>query len=246
MKVLILAAGYGTRLYPLITNTPKPLLEIAGQPLVNHLVDKMAKLPGLKEIIVVTNAKFYDHFIQWGKNLKPAPAPVAVVNDGTDSPDNRLGSVGDLKFALDHHPVNDDLLILGGDNLFDASLNEFHDFARKREPHVTIGLYDIGQKEEATAFGVVAVDGEGRVTSFEEKPEKPRSSLIAMCCYYIPKTALRTVAEYLAQTKKADKAGDYIRWLSENKKVYGFKFRGKWYDIGSIESYHEAQASFSK
>ena len=88
------------------------------------------------------------------------------------------------------------------------------------------------------------IDAQGKVISFEEKPEKPKSSLVAMCFYYFPKAALGLLDEYLKKSKNTDKAGDYIRWLSEEKGVYGFKFQGKWYDIGSVESYHEAQAKF--
>ena len=245
MKILILAAGYGTRLYPLITDTPKPLLEVAGRPLIDHLLARLEGVSGIKEILVVTNDKFQAHFTAWAKKLK-APAPVTVINDGTTSPENRLGSVGDIRFVLDNFPVKDDLLVLGGDNLFDFSLKGYYDFARQKAPRVTIGLYDIGEKKEATQFGVVAIDGKGKVVSFEEKPQSPQSSLIAMCCYYFPQATLGYVAEYMAQTKKADKAGDYIRWLSEKKEVYGFKFQGKWYDIGSLESYQEAQTKFSR
>lgn len=246
MRVLILAAGYGTRLYPLIVDTPKPFLKIADKSLIDYLLDCVKEMEGLKEVLVVTNNKFYTHFTQWAATHAAFPAPIEIVNDGTNTPDDRLGSVGDIQFALKQCGLNEDLLVLGGDNLFDYSLAPGVVFARKQSPHVTVGLYDIGSREDAKKFGVVAMDQTGKVTSFEEKPSEPKSSLIAMCFYYFPKETLGFVDTYLKETGKKDKAGDYIRWLSENKGVYGFQFQGKWFDIGSIEAYNEAQKNFSR
>ena len=116
MKVLILAAGYGTRLYALVKDTPKPLLEIAGKPLIEYLLDKIDHVKDLNEVLVVTNNKFYTHFVNWAKAQKGFPAPIAVINDQTNSPEDRLGSVGDMHFVLRNHKVADDLLVMGGDN----------------------------------------------------------------------------------------------------------------------------------
>jgi glucose-1-phosphate thymidylyltransferase len=244
MKILVLAAGYGTRLYSLVKDTPKPLLLIDDRPLIDYILDKFKVIDGINEIIVVTNDKFYSHFLDWADRNNAYPCPIKVVNDGTSSPDDRLGSVGDINFVIKNCNVEDDLLVIGGDNLFDYSLNEYVEFAQKKNPHVTIGVYDIKNLDEASKFGVVEVDEEGRIVSFEEKPESPKSSLIAMCFYYFPKESLGFVENYLQITHKADKAGDYIHWLTDQKGVYGFKFQGKWYDIGSVESYQKAQEKF--
>ena len=246
MKILILAAGYGTRLYAISKDTPKPLLPIVQKPLIDHLLERIRHFDQLKELIVVTNNKFEKNFQEWAEGKKDFPAPVSVVNDGTNTPEERLGSVGDIAFVLKNYKVDDDLLVMGGDNLFDYSLDDYLVFARKNTPHVSIGLYDIGNIEEATKFGVVQIDKEGKVVSFEEKPEKPKSSLVAMCFYYFPKQSLKLVEQYLKKMGKADKAGDYIKWLTEESTVYGFKFKGKWYDIGSVESYYEAQEKFKR
>jgi len=246
MRVLILAGGYGTRLYPIIVDTPKVLLQVCGRPLVDYLLDKVREFRELQEILVVTNNKFYSQMQDWAAAKKDFPFPIKIVNDGTTSPENRLGSVGDIDFVIKQCAVEDDLLVLGGDNLFDYSLAPAVEFARAKSPRATVGLYDIGSKEAAKIFGVVAMDKSGKVTSFEEKPANPKSSLIAMCFYYLPKITLGFVDEYLKATGKADKAGEYIRWLAEEKGVYGFQFRGKWYDIGSVEAYNEAQKSFGR
>jgi len=245
MKALILAAGYGTRLKEIAKDTPKPLLPVTGRPLVDYIVDRVKDLPGLTDIIVVTNDKFCGQFESWARTHKDVPGDIVVVNDGTRTPEERLGSIGDIHFVLESGIVDEDLLILGGDNLFDYSLNEYVAFARKQDPAVTIGLYDIGDISQASKFGVVSIGGNRKIISFEEKPAKPRSSLIAMCVYHLPEQSLGLINEYLKDVGKSDTAGDYIRWLREKKEVFGFTFTGTWYDIGSIEAYHEAQNHFS-
>lgn len=246
MKVLILAAGYGTRLYPLIKDTAKPLLPIAGRPLIDYLLDEVRDIPALTGVIVVTNNKFFVAFEQWAKMTKDFPAQITVVSDGTNTPEERLGAVGDIHFVLKNHPLQDDLLVIGGDNLFDYRLDDYIRFAQGKSPAVTIGLYDIGNRQEACKFGVVDLDKNGRVRSFVEKPEKPLSSLIAMCFYYFPQKSFSLLFDYMTQCTKTDKAGDYIHWLTEKSVVFGYQFKGKWYDIGSIETYQEAQEKFRK
>ena len=244
MEVLILAGGYGTRLYPLVTDTPKPLLKINDKKsLIDFTLDKVYPLEGLTRIYVVTNNKFYDNFVEWEKTLKDKPCPIKIINDGTNTPEDRLGSIGDIHFVIKNENIQDDLVVIGGDNLFDYELKDFIQFAGKSKPYVTVGLYDIKDISQATKFGVVGL-GNDTISSFEEKPKEPRSSLIAMCLYYFPREMLASVGEYLNETKKADKAGEYIQWLFQKTDVYGFTFQGQWYDIGSIESYRAAQEAF--
>lgn len=243
MKALVLAAGYGTRLYSVIKDTPKPLLEVNGKTLVNYLLDKIRDIPDLNEVIVVSNNKFYPVFEEWA-DQQDFPCPIKIVNDGTNVPEERLGSIGDIDYVLQNVAIDDDVIVLGGDNLFDYSLDEYISFSKDMHESVTIGLYDIGDLEQAKLFGVVAVDENRKITSFEEKPAQPKSTLIAMCFYYLPKKTLTLVREYLNEVEKSDTAGDYIRWLCNKNDVYGYKFSGKWYDIGSVESLKEAQEKF--
>lgn len=244
MQVLILAAGYGTRLYPLIVDTPKPLLEVNGKPIIEHVLSKLENLEDVSQAIVVTNNKFYTNFENWARQPHPYKFKLKIVNDGTNTPDDRLGSIGDIDFVLKQGVVKEDLLVVGGDNLFDFDIEKYLHLARQKKPAATIGVYDIGDNKEASKFGVVHLAKDNRINSFEEKPEHSKSSLIAMCFYYFPKESLRLVGEYLASSEKSDKAGDYIKWLCSKSGVYGFQFQGKWYDIGSIESYEQAQEAF--
>lgn len=242
MKVLVLAAGYGTRLKSIAENTPKPLLPINNKPLINFILDRIKGLGGLDEVLVVTNNKFTDIFNDWADRTDIG-CPITIVNDGTNSPEERLGSIGDIQFTIKDQKLKDDLLVVGGDNLFDYNLDKYIMFAKQKGSAV-IGLYDIGDLKEAKLYGVVGLDKTGKVNSFEEKPQEPKSTLISMCFYYFPGKTLSLVGQYLKEQGKADKAGDYIRWLYQKTDVYGFKFTGKWYDIGSIEAYYEAQEKF--
>ena len=245
MKALILAAGYGTRLYPLTQNTPKPLLPIKNKPLIDYLLDKIENVRDLSQIMVVTNSKFCPHFREWAGNHKKFHDKILIIDDGTKSNDDRLGSMGDIDFVLKNAPVKEDLLILGGDNLFDQNLEAFLDLASKKKPRVTVGVFDIKDKNEAKLFGVLGLDQNKKITSFEEKPAEPKSSLIGMCLYFLPKESLGRVADYIHASDKKDTSGDYIKWLSQKEEVYAFTFQGTWYDIGSLESYHDAQKNFS-
>lgn len=244
MKVLILAAGYGTRLYPLIKDTPKALLEINNKSLLNYIFDRIGKIDGLNEVILVTNDKFYLAFDQWAKRQIEFSQPITIVNDKTKTPEDRLGSIGDIDFVLKHTTVDDDMLVIGSDNLFDYNIDEYIQFAQEKTSSITVGLYDINDLIEASKFGVVTLGDNGKIESFEEKPAQPKSSLVAMCFYYLPKNSLGLIGKYLLESNKSDKAGDYICWLCRNSNVYGFQFTGKWYDIGSVEAYKEAQEKF--
>ncbi len=244
MNVLILAGGYGTRLQAIGEGLPKALLTIQGRPLIEYLLAKVQGLPDLKNIFLVTNNKFYTAFRGWAKEYKGYVRDLQIVNDGTNTPETRLGSVGDIHFVIHHEHVADDLLVIGSDNLFDDMLDPYVIFSRRKIPFVTIGIYDVKSLADAKRFGVLELDGDQKIIAFEEKPGQPQTTLVAMCLYYLPKKSFGFIDEYLLESNKSDTAGDYIRWLCQKSHIYGFPFCGKWYDIGSIESYRQAQAQF--
>ena len=207
-------------------------------------LDKVRNFGDLNEVLVVTNDKFYKDFQKWSETHQEVSFNISVINDHTKTNEDRLGSIGDIDFTLKEKAINEDVLIMGGDNLFDFNIEEFVNFSKHKSPHVSIGLYDIKDLNKAELFGVVVLDEENRIASFEEKPKRPKSTLIGMCLYYLPKDSLVFIGQYLSEVKKSDTAGGYIRWLREGYDVYGFQFEGKWYDIGSIASYQDAQNSF--
>jgi len=246
MKALILAAGYATRLYPLTKEYPKPLLEVKSRPLVDYILDKLCSVEAIDEILVVTNNKFFLKFKDWAKGKK-IKIKLTIVNDLTKSLEDRLGAIGDMNFVIEKKRPNDDLLVIGGDNLFNEGLEGFIEFAKVKAPSPVIGIYDLKNIKEAHKYGVIKLDKNCKVVDFKEKPKLPKSTLVAMCLYYFPKEKLGLIKKYLKDKKnKQDATGYYIDWLRKKEAIYGFTFHGAWYDIGDAKFYNKAKASFAK
>ena len=245
MKVLILAAGYAVRLKELTQDNPKPLLEVAGQRIIDRIIDKVAALKAAGHIYIITNGRFFEKFRGWLKGSSCRDR-ISIINDLTASNETRLGAIRDMEYAVRQKSIDDDLLVIAGDNLFDFDLAGFLAFAQSRPDGISVALYDIKDLNAAKRFGVVKVDGDSRITNFEEKPAVPKSTLISTGVYYFPKEKLSLIGEYLKVSDKIDAPGYYIGWLSETGRVYGYTFSEDWYDIGDIESYQRADRNYLK
>lgn len=245
MKALILAAGYAVRLYPLTQTYPKPLLKVNKKPIIDYIIDKLEEIEELDEIIVVTNSKFISVFEKWAQGLKTSK-PVSLVDDLTLTPEDRLGAIGDMAFSIKNKRIKEDLLVIGGDNLFDIDLDDFLSFAKDKKMYASIGVYDIKDRAQASKYGVIKINKTNKIIDFKEKPKNPQSTLVAMCLYYFPKTKLKLIGQYLGNKKhKSDATGFYIDWLRKTDLVYGFVFDGKWYDIGDKSFYGKAREAFT-
>ncbi len=243
LKALILAAGYATRLWPLTKNKPKPLLEIKGRPMIEHIVKHFTEISGISGIYVVTNEKFAHDFEDWASSFK-FPIPIKIINDMTTSNEDRKGAIGDMKYVIDEAKLDDDLLVIAGDNLFEYKLADFHKFFLEKKSSV-IACKDLGSKEEVKEkFGVVELGSESRIVGFQEKPAEPKTTLAATACYIFTAKDLKSVENYIEAGNKPDNAGDFVKWLSNHKPVYAFVFREKWYDIGSFESLGKAREEY--
>jgi glucose-1-phosphate thymidylyltransferase len=242
MKALILAAGYATRLYPLTINTPKPLLKLRNRPIIDYILEKIEHVGDIDRITVVSNNKFYDQFDEWLiPKLAFSPERYSLINDGSNTLEERLGAIGDINLALGKGDINDDLLIVAGDNLFNFNLNEFISFSLDRKPSHSICLYlPNSNNVDFTRFGIAQLNEFGQITNFEEKPEQPKSNLIATCIYFIPKEKLYLIPKYLNSGNHADTPGFYVSWLAKNDKVCGKIYDGTWFDLGDFDSLSEA------
>ena len=240
MKALVLAAGYATRLYPLTLDRPKALLEVGGEPMLSRLLERVEAM-GVDEIIVVTNAKFTPHFEDWARDR----AGVTIVNDGTTSNEDRLGAIGDIAFVLDHLGVDDDLVVVAGDNLFGEDISGFGAYGRDVDAPV-LAVHDVGDLSRMREYNQVEVDVDGRVVFMEEKPANARTTLAGIALYYYPRHVFPLIRQYLAEGNNPDQPGRLPEWLHSRTPVYTWPLPGGWYDIGSVETLQEADAIFSQ
>jgi glucose-1-phosphate thymidylyltransferase len=247
MKVLILAAGYATRLYPLTLNQPKPLLPVAGVPMIEHVLDNLAPMGGIDRVYVVTNAKFADHFQKWADGYRASKSKLdfTIVNDKSTDDTNKLGAIGDLHLVMTQEKIDDDLLVVAGDNLFSESLKDFGRVCREKKAPV-LAVYDVGNLQEITKYNSINIDDTGKITFFEEKPKNPTSTLTGIALYYYPKSVLPMIHQYIAEKNNPDQPGRLVQWLYQRTPVYTWRVPGIWFDIGSKESLTEANEIFGK
>ena len=248
MNILILAAGYATRLYPLTENKAKPLLDVAGKPMMEWVIDNLAPIDGIEKVYVVTNNKFAAAFQAWADEYNRTHAKLAfeIINDGSTGDADKLGAIGDLNLVISRAGLAaSDLIVVAGDNLFNQSLEGFGKFCREKNQPV-LGVYDVGSLEQAKKYGVVAVDDGGTITSFEEKPAEPKSTLIGIALYYYPASTVASVATYLAAGNNPDQPGRFVQWLYPRTPVQTWQVPGTWFDVGSKETLEEANAIFAK
>jgi len=247
MNVLILAAGYATRLYPLTLTKAKPLLEVAGKPMIEWVLDNLAPVPDVKAVYVVTNNKFAKDFQSWAEQYQQRQSKlrIKIVNDGSNDDSDKLGAIGDINLVLIREDLaNHDLLIVAGDNLFSEPLTEF--VARARGSEATLATYDVGDLEAIKKYSAITTDAEGVITSFEEKPPDPKSTLTGIALYYFARQTVPLFTTYIAAGNNPDQPGRFIQWLYQRKPVKTHQIKGTWFDIGSKETLEEANELFKQ
>ncbi|MCL2355544.1 MAG: nucleotidyltransferase family protein [Defluviitaleaceae bacterium] len=236
MKAIILAAGYATRMYPLTENTPKPLLPFRGSTVIDRIIDRINAIPGADEIFVVTNSKFYPHFCEWA--AKKNNASLHVLDDGTTSNENRRGAVGDVQFVIDEKKIDDEIVVVAGDNFFTYDLREQYDVFRKTGCDTLCGKV-MDDSEKIKAFAVALSDENGKVLDLEEKPAQPKSNLAIYATYFFRRDTVPLVKKYLDEGGNADLIGSFPQWLYRIRDVYVYKMNGECHDIGTIEMYEK-------
>ncbi len=241
MDAIILAAGYATRLYPLTENTPKPLLIVAGKPIIEHIISKLDGIAAISTVYIVTNGKFENNFKKWLNDFD-AQKPIEIICDGTNSNEDRLGALGDINHVINLKNIDGELLIVAGDNLFELSLMDVVNYFKKRNSNVIV-LHDVKDSELAKHYGIVETSGD-LVINFEEKPQSPKSTLASTGIYLFPNKTIELIKKYIAQGNNPDKTGSFIEWLHKREKVYSFVTDRKWYDIGNFEQLESANRDY--
>jgi len=239
MKVIILCAGYATRMYPLTENRSKSLLPVGDRPILDHIIEKIPL--DLEKIIVISNDRFYRDFLNWSLNYGER---VKVLNDKSKSNETRLGGIGDLWLAIEEEKIDDDILVILGDNLFDFDLKKVIDFFEKVKKDVIV-LHDVKSLEEAKKFGVISTK-DNKIISFEEKPENPKSTLVSTGIYIFSKDTVKKIKEYIDSGNSTEGPGYLIPYLMKTGDVYALPLEGEWYDIGSKETYEKINSLWGK
>jgi len=247
MKLIILAAGYATRLRDLTQNRAKPLLPVAGKPMVDHVLDNLIPIQAIDRVILVTNSKFAADFQKWADDYRARKTKLdfTIVNDGSTDDSNRLGAIGDLHLVLTREQIDDDILVVAGDNLFSEPLTEFGKFCQSKQEPV-LAVYDVGSLEDIKKYNAITFDASGRITFFEEKPKQPTSTVTGIALYYYPRKTLPLIRQYIAEGNNPDQPGRLIQWLYPRTPVYVWPVPGLWFDIGSKETLEEANLRFAK
>ncbi|MHA2063914.1 MAG: nucleotidyltransferase family protein [Candidatus Thorarchaeota archaeon] len=247
MKAVILAGGFAKRLGELGERTPKALLPVAGRPIIEHILGKISELGDeVSGIFVSTNKRFEEDFREWLSGLpeKYKELNIELVVEPVMEEGQKLGSIGALEYLIKNKGVDEDLLSVSGDNLFESGLNGLVEFHRERDTFVN-GVFNLGSIDKvAHKFGVVLIDQNSQIMDFEEKPERPKSTLISTGIYIFPKNDLSLIKQYIDEGQSPDRLGDLLVWMMKKRTLHAFTFDGRWFDIGSKETYEEAQREY--
>lgn len=243
MKCVILAAGYATRLYPLTENFPKPLLKVKDKTIMDWLVDDITVSNLVDEFIIISNHKYIKSFEKWIEEKK-CSIKITLLDDGTTSNENRKGAVADIQFAIDSLNINDDLLVIAGDNVLDFSLNKFINYFNEKKATCIMRYYE-KNIEKLKKSATVKIDEEDVVTKMIEKPENPDSNWCSPAFYIYKKEDVKKVKEALDAGCSKDAPGSFVAWLYDKSLVYAMEMHGKRYDIGTLESFEQVNKEYN-
>ena len=246
MNILILAAGYASRLYPLTLTKAKPLLPVAQKPMIEWVLDNLAPIPDIENVYVVTNNKFAADFQAWADDyVKRQPKlKFKIINDGSMNDQDKLGAIGDINLVVSREHLDaSDLVVVAGDNLFSESLEAFARFCKGKA--AVLATYDVKDLEAIKKYNSIEVDAEGVITHFEEKPAHPKTTQTGIALYYYSKETVSKFPEYIAAGNNPDQPGRFVQWLYTRTPVHTYEVPGIWFDIGSKETLEEANGIFA-
>ena len=238
MTCIILAAGYATRMYPLTLNYPKPLLEVGGKKIIDWLIEDLEKA-GVERTVVVSNHKFISQFQAWAEGREN----IIVLDDGSEDNDHRLGAVKDIEFAIEKANIDDDIVVLAGDNVLNFSLSSFIDYGRKKKTSC-IMRHEEKDKNKLRKTGVIEINEDELVLGMEEKPKEPKSNWAVPPFYYYTKEDKDLIKEGIASGCGTDAPGSFVSWLVKTRPVHAYRMIGERFDVGSIEGYEKIKKEY--
>jgi glucose-1-phosphate thymidylyltransferase len=245
MIALLLVAGYATRLYPLTINTPKPLLPVAGRAMLDYIADELDTLPDLTGICLISNHRFADKFEEWaaGRRLISPDVPITVLDDGTTDDSNKRGAIGDILFAMNTLTIDEDVVIIAGDNLFTYRLKDMYDHFMKIRKDLLIAIR-VPELHQLQKLAVATLDDTGKILHMQEKPQTPQSDMAIYATYFYLRETLPLIRKYLDEGNTPDAPGHFPSWLYTRKDVYAYRADGNCIDIGTPENYKDITENF--
>lgn len=241
MKVIVLCAGYATRMGELTLNKPKCLLPINGTPYLSLFMDQIQEIKDVDNIYVITNAKFYNQLVEWRQSYQNN-SNITVVNDMTTCNENRLGAIGDAYYVIKNYNIDDDTFVTVADNYFDFKLKDIYEMFARDKVNYVVGKEYPDESYVAGKLGVFELDKNGALISMEEKPLKPKSLVGSMGLYFYTRKTISRVKEYLADKNNSpDAPGKYVAWLIGKEPINVFVNKGIFIDFGSVENYEAIQ-----
>ena len=240
---IVLCAGFATRMYPLTKEFPKPLLEVAGRPVIDYLMDQLVELPGLDAIYLISNGKFYPHFAEWKRlweqNNRSYCPVVELLNDGAMDNDHRLGACADFQLVMKTIPEATRIMVTAGDNIYRFGIKPLWEQFLQDDRHFIVALPE-SDREKLKKTGVLELTSDDRVTRLYEKPAHPSSEWFCPPVYFFQPTVLRHLNDFLMHHPDSDAPGYFIDFLCRKDSVYAFRLNASRLDIGSIETYKAA------
>lgn len=243
MKAIVLSAGYATRLYPLTLNTPKGLLPIGKKSILDFITDEIEKVEEIDEMFIISNHKFYANFYEWSK-VRKTRLKITVLDDNTTDDTNKLGAIGDIQFTIENGKIDDDILVVAGDNFFTFDLRDYIEFYKKVDGDAIL-VSELSELKDLQRMANAVLSEDNRVMFMEEKPQNPKTNIAVFASYIYKKETLPLIDKYLKEGNNPDAPGFFPSWLYTKKPVYAYKFTGECYDIGTPESYKEVCEKFS-
>ncbi|GAB3417384.1 NDP-sugar synthase [Haloparvum alkalitolerans] len=238
MKAVVLAGGYATRLWPITKDRPKMFLPVGDRTVIDEIFADLEADDRISDVFVSTNERFAEDFESYLADSEFEKPKLSV--EDTEAEDEKFGVVGALAQLVEREGIEEDLVVVAGDNLISFDVAEFVDFFEAKGT-AAIAAYDVGSREKAKSYGLVELEGD-RVVDFQEKPEDPKSTLVSIACYAFPADTLPDLRTYLDDGNNPDEPGWFIQWLQRRQPVHAFTFDGAWFDIGTPESYLDAVA----